>query len=101
MDIIDTAGTITIAAKALKDAGAKEIYVACSHPILSDPATERIMNSPVKELVVTNSIKLPEYKKTEKLVQLSIAKIMGQGILNIIDGKSVSYLFEYDPDNRL
>jgi len=100
-DIIDTAGTITVAAKALRNAGAKDIYVACSHPILSDPAIQRIMDSPIKELVVTNSIKLPDCKKTEKVVQLSIAKIMGQGILNIIDGKSVSYLFDYDPTNRL
>ena len=59
------------------------------------------MDSPIKELVVTNSIKLAEDKLSEKVVQLSIAKIMGQGILNIIDGKSVSYLFEYDPSNRL
>lgn len=100
-DIIDTAGTITIAAKALRDAGAKDIYVACSHPILSHPAIERITESPIKELVTTNSIKLSEDKKTDKVVQLSIAKIFGQGILNIIDGKSVSYLFAYDPNNRL
>lgn len=99
-DIIDTAGTITVAAKALKNAGAKDIYVACSHPILSHPAIERITDSPIKELVVTNSIRLTDDKKTDKVVQLSIAKIMGQGILNIIDGKSVSYLFEYDPTNR-
>lgn len=100
-DIIDTAGTITIAAKALREAGAKDIYVACSHPILSHPAIERITESPIKELVTTNSIKLSDDKKTDKVVQLSIAKIFGQGILNIIDGKSVSYLFAYDPNNRL
>ena len=100
-DIIDTAGTITIAAKALREAGAKDIYVACSHPILSHPAIERITESPIKELVTTNSIKLSDDKKTDKVVQLSIAKIFGQGILNIIDGKSVSYLFSYDPNNRL
>lgn len=100
-DIIDTAGTITVAAGALKEAGAKDIYVACTHPILSHPAIERIQNSPIKELVTTNSIKLSEDKKCEKVVQLSIAKILGQGILNIIDGKSVSYLFTYDPNNRL
>lgn len=100
-DIIDTAGTITVAAGALKEAGAKDIYVACTHPILSHPAIERIKNSPIKELVTTNSIKLSEDKKCEKVVQLSIAKILGQGILNILDGKSVSYLFTYDPNNRL
>ncbi len=100
-DIVDTAGTLTIAAKALKDAGAKDIYVACSHPILSHPAIERINNSPIKELVTTNSLELAEEKKSPKIVQLSIAKILGQGILNIIDGKSVSYLFAYDPKNRV
>lgn len=100
-DIIDTAGTITVASKALKDAGAKDIYVACSHPILSHPAIERINNSPIKKVITTNSIQISEDKKSDKIIQLSIAKIMGQGILNIIDGKSVSYLFTYDPNNRL
>lgn len=100
-DIIDTAGTITVAAKALKDAGAKDIYVACSHPILSNPAVERIENSPIKKVVSTNSIQIDKSKQSDKIIQLSIAKIMGQGILNIIDGKSVSYLFTYDPNNRL
>ncbi len=99
-DIVDTAGTITVAANALRDAGAKDIYVACSHPILSHPAIDRINASAIKELVTTNSIRLSEDKKTEKVVQLSIAKIIGQGILNIIDGKSVSDLFKYDPKNR-
>ena len=100
-DIIDTAGTITVASQALKEAGAKDIYVACSHPILSHPAIERINDSPIKKVITTNSIQISEDKKTDKIVQLSIAKIMGQGILNIIDGKSVSYLFTYDPNNRL
>lgn len=100
-DIIDTAGTITVAAGALRKAGAKDIYVACTHPILSHPAIERINNSEIKELVTTNSIKISEDKKSDKVVQLSIAKILGQGILNIIDGKSVSYLFTYDPKNRV
>lgn len=100
-DIVDTAGTITVASKALIDAGAKDIYVACSHPILSHPAIERINNSPIKKLITTNSIQIEKDKQSDKIVQLSIAKIMGQGILNIIDGKSVSYLFTYDPNNRL
>ncbi len=99
-DIVDTAGTITVAANALRDAGAKDIYVACSHPILSHPAIERINASAIKELVTTNSLKLSDDKKSEKIVQLSIAKILAQGILNIIDGKSVSDLFKYDPKNR-
>lgn len=100
-DIVDTAGTITVAAKALKEAGARRIFVCCSHPILSDPAIDRIKDSPIEELVTTNSICLPEEKKIPQVVQLSIAKIIGQGVLNIIDGKAISTLFKYDPKNRL
>ena len=99
-DIIDTAGTISIAANALKEKGAKDIYVAISHPILSKPANERIEASAIKEVICTNSIKLPEERKTPKIKQLSIAKIFGKGILNIIDGKPISDLFLYDPSTR-
>ena len=100
-DIIDTAGTITLAAKALKNAGAKDIYVCISHPILSDPAMQRINDSPILKVICTNSIKLSEEKaKEEKIMQLSIAKILGKGILNIIDGKPISDLFLYDPNSR-
>ncbi|MFA6627598.1 MAG: ribose-phosphate pyrophosphokinase [Bacilli bacterium] len=100
-DIVDTAGTITVAAKALREAGAREIYVCCSHPVLSDPATQRIMDSPIQQLVTTNSICLPPEKQTSKIVQLTIAKILGQGLLNIIDGKGVSSLFTYNPNTRV
>ncbi len=99
-DIVDTAGTITVAAKALKDQGAKSIYLACTHPILSGPAVDRIKDAPIEELICTNTIKLPEEKKCEKIVQLSIAKILALGILNIIDGKPISDLFKYDPTIR-
>ncbi len=100
-DIVDTAGTVSVASQALKKAGARDIYVCCSHPVLSDPATQRIMDSPICELVTTNSICLPPEKRTSKVKQLSIAKILGQGLLNIIDGKGVSSLFTYNPNNRL
>lgn len=100
-DIVDTAGTITIAAKAMKEAGAKRIFVCCTHPILSYPAIDRIKNSPIEELVTTNSIQLTDDKKTPQIKQLSIAKIIGQGVLNIIDGKAISNLFTYDPKNRI
>src|SRR4051794_4525966 len=72
-DIIDTAGTITIAASALIESGAKEVYACCTHPVLSGPAIERIDNSKIKELVVTNSIELSEAKASPKIQQLSIA----------------------------
>lgn len=100
-DIVDTAGTICVAAQALKDAGAKDIYVVCTHPVLSNEASERIKASTITELITTNSIKLPEEKKNSKIVQLSIAKVIGQGVLNIIDDKAISSLFSYDPKNKL
>ncbi|HHU55866.1 MAG TPA: ribose-phosphate pyrophosphokinase [Acholeplasmataceae bacterium] len=100
-DIVDTAGTVCVASDALKAAGATSVYVCCSHPVLSHPAIERVQNSSIEELVTTNSIFLPEEKRISKIVQLSIAKILGQGVLNIIDGKPISSLFTYDPKNRL
>ena len=98
---MDPAGTVTAAAYALKKAGAKCVYVTCSHPVLSDPAIQRIQDAPIEELVTTNTIKLPETKKIAKIKQLTIAKIIGQGLLNIIEGKGVSSLFTYNPNNRM
>ena len=92
-DMIDTAGSIVAAANALKEAGAKDIYACCTHPLLSGPAVERIMNSPLIEMVCTNTILLPEEKKFPKMVQLSISHLLGQGIINIIDDQGVSTLF--------
>lgn len=97
-DIVDTAGTITAAAKALEQGGAKDIYVACTHALLSGPAIQRINDSPIKCLIATNTLELPEDKKSPKITQLSVAKVLGQGILNIIDGKSISQLFTYRGD---
>ncbi|MGI6710226.1 MAG: ribose-phosphate diphosphokinase [Bacilli bacterium] len=99
-DIVDTAGTITVAAKALKEAGAKDIYVTCSHPVLSDPAMERINESPITELVTTNSIRIPKAKLSPKIVQLSIAEMLGQGIINIVQDKPISDLFVYKPNKK-
>lgn len=99
-DIIDTAGTLTEAAKALIKAGAKAVYAVATHPVLSGPAIERIQNSPIKELITTNSIRLSEEKKIPKIKQLSIAKQISQGLLNIIDDKSVSALFQYKPEQN-
>lgn len=100
-DIVDTAGSLCAAAKALKENGAKEIYAACTHPVLSKDAANRILESEITQLITTNTIKLPEEKKNKKIVQLSVAKIIGQGILNIIDDKAISTLFTYDPTNKL
>ncbi|QMS84963.1 ribose-phosphate diphosphokinase [Candidatus Xianfuyuplasma coldseepsis] len=95
-DIIDTAGTITAAARALIKQGAKEVYAACTHPLFSPPAVERINDSPIQELICTNTIMLPEYKKSEKIVQLSIGPLLGKGVMSIIHDDSLSKLFEYD-----
>lgn len=92
-DMIDTAGSVSAASAALKKAGAKDIYACCTHPLFSGDAVERIMKCPVLEVICTNTIDLPEDKKFPKLVQLSIAKLMGQGLINIIDDQGVSSLF--------
>ena len=92
-DIIDTAGTITLAANALVEHGAKEVYACCSHPVLSGPAIERIDNSKIKELVVTNTIPLSEDKLIPKVKQLSVASLIGKAIIHVHEERSVSQLF--------
>ncbi|PIC04294.1 ribose-phosphate pyrophosphokinase [Anoxybacillus flavithermus] len=93
-DIIDTAGTITLAANALAEHGAKEVYACCTHPVLSGPAIERIQNSKIKELVVTNTIAIPEEKKTDKIVELSVAPLIGEAIIRVHEEQSISALFD-------
>jgi ribose-phosphate pyrophosphokinase len=93
-DIIDTAGTITLAANALVENGAKEVYACCTHPVLSGPAIERIQNSNIKELVITNSIALPEEKNIEKIIHLSVAPLLGEAIIRVHEEQSVSTLFD-------
>ncbi|MBO8178325.1 MAG: ribose-phosphate diphosphokinase [Bacillus sp. (in: Bacteria)] len=93
-DIIDTAGTITLAANALVENGAKEVYACCTHPVLSGPAIERIENSKIKELVVTNTITLPEEKQIKKIHQLSVAPLIGEAIIRVHEDQSVSMLFD-------
>jgi ribose-phosphate pyrophosphokinase len=93
-DIIDTAGTITLAANALIENGASEVYACCTHPVLSGPAIERIQNSKIKELVVTNSIALSEDKITDKITQLSVAPLIGEAIIRVYEEQSVSTLFD-------
>jgi ribose-phosphate pyrophosphokinase len=93
-DMIDTAGTITIGASALIEAGAKEVYACCTHPVLSGPAIERIQNSTIKELAVTNSIALTEDKKIDKVTELSVAPLIGEAIIRVHEEQSVSTLFD-------
>ncbi|ASN03741.1 ribose-phosphate diphosphokinase [Virgibacillus necropolis] len=93
-DIIDTAGTITLAANALIENGATEVYACCTHPVLSGPAIERIENSKIKELVITNSIPLETDKYIDKITQLSVAPLIGEAIIRVHEMKSVSILFD-------
>ena len=93
-DIIDTAGTITLGAQALKDRGAKEVYASCSHAVLSGQALERIENSPIKELVYANTIDIPEEKKLDKMVPLCVGDLIAKAIYRIHHNEPVSVLFE-------
>ncbi|WP_071458811.1 ribose-phosphate diphosphokinase [Bacillus massilinigeriensis] len=93
-DIIDTAGTITLAANALVENGALEVYACCSHPVLSGPAIERIEQSKIKELVVTNTIALEDEKRIGKVVELSVAPLIGEAIIRVHEEQSVSTLFD-------
>ncbi|MCC9626655.1 ribose-phosphate diphosphokinase [Thalassospira sp. MA62] len=93
-DIIDTAGTITLAADAIVEAGAKEVYASCTHPVLSGPAMERIDNSSIKELVVLNTIDLTGRPCSSKIKQMSVAHLLGEAIMRVHEHKSVSTLFD-------
>lgn len=93
-DMVDTAGSLTEGARALKKFGANEIYACCTHPILTDPALSRIAQSDITELVVTNTIPLAPAKKHPKIKVLSIAPILAETILRIYNDWSVSQLFD-------
>ncbi len=92
-DLVDTAGSLTEAANALMKFGAKEVYACCTHAVLTHPALERVEKSPIKELVVTNTIPLPPEKYTPKIKVLSVAPLFGEAILRIYNEMSVSQLF--------
>jgi ribose-phosphate pyrophosphokinase len=93
-DIIDTAGTITLASNALLDYGAKEVYACCTHPVFSGPAIDRIRESSIKEMVVTNTIPLSEEKQLDKTHVLSVASLIGEAIIRVHKELSVSKLFD-------
>jgi ribose-phosphate pyrophosphokinase len=92
-DMIDTAGTVTQAVSALKEAGARRIYASCTHPVLSGPAVERIDASGIEEVVVTNTIPLDERRSSKKITVLSVAPLLGEAIDRIHKEASVSSLF--------
>ena len=93
-DMIDTAGTISLAADALIKSGAVDVYTCCTHAVLSGPAIERIEQSPIKELVVTDTIKLSEDKTSDKLTVLSVAPLISEAIFRVHEQLPVSVLFD-------
>lgn len=93
-DIIDTAGTITNAAKVLKEKGAKDVYITATHGVLSGPARERIAKSVVEKCIITDTIPLHEGLKAEKIEVVSVAETFAKAIRNINSNKSVSSLFD-------
>jgi ribose-phosphate pyrophosphokinase len=93
-DMIDTAGTLTEAANAVLSHGAKEVYAAASHGVLSGPAIERIRNSKIKKVIITDTIPLREdAKDSEKFVRVSVADLLAEAIYRIHHYDSVSSLF--------
>ncbi|MEO5361643.1 MAG: ribose-phosphate pyrophosphokinase [Nitrospirota bacterium] len=94
-DMIDTAGTTVQAAQILKANGALKVYAACTHPVLSGPAIERINDSVIEQVIITNTIPLDDKKsKCKKLVVLSVASLLGEAIKRIHDESSISSLFK-------
>lgn len=92
-DIIDTGGSITQAAAVLLEKGAKEVYAACTHPVLSGSAIEKLEKSVIKEVVITNTIPLAKEKQSAKIKVLSVAPLLGEAIVRIHEDLSVSKLF--------
>ncbi len=93
-DMIDTAGTMSEAVMALKKLGARDVYCCATHPLLSGPAVDRLTATPVKEVAVTNTIRLPEEKMFDRLKTLSIAPLLATAIRNTHSDQSVSSLFD-------
>jgi ribose-phosphate pyrophosphokinase len=93
-DLIDTAGTIVQAAQALKDNGAAEVIAAATHAVLSGPAVDRLKNSPISELIVTNTLPISEDRHFPQLTVLSIAPLIARAIREVFDDGSVTSLFE-------
>ena len=93
-DEIDTAGSLTSAIEALQKAGVKDIYSCCTHLVLSGPGADRIANSPIKELVATDTLPLPDEKQNGKVTVLSVAPLLGEAIRRIHEGLSIGAMFE-------
>lgn len=93
-DMIDTAGTITLGAKALMEWGAKGVYACCTHPVLSADGVKRLRDSDIQEVVVTNTISLPPEKRIDKIKVLSVADLIAEAIMRVHTNRSISELFD-------
>jgi ribose-phosphate pyrophosphokinase len=93
-DMIDTAGTITKAAEALRDAGAADVVIAATHAILSGPAVDRLKNSHAREVIVTNTLPLPDERRFDKLTMLSIAPLIARAVREVFEDGSVTSMFD-------
>ena len=98
-DMVDTAGTLSNAVVALKERGAKAVYAAATHALLSGPAVERLSDAPLEEMVVTNTIHIPENKRFDNLKILSVGDLLAKAIDHVHSSESVSQLFEMLPEN--
>ena len=94
-DMIDTAGTTVNAANAAKDNGAKSVTAVATHALLSGPAIERIKESAIKKLIVTDTVSIPENKKLDNMEIVSVAQVFGEAIRRVYEGESVSALFKF------
>jgi ribose-phosphate pyrophosphokinase len=92
-DMIDTAGTLLEGARLLRQEGARQIYACATHAVFSEPAVSRLSSGVFKEVIVTNTIPVPEYKQFEQLTVLSVASLIGEAIWRIHDASSVSSMF--------
>jgi len=93
-DMIDTAGTVSEAARALKDLGARDVYVCATHALLSGPAVERLSEAPIMEVTVTDTVHIPEEKRFPQLQVLSVGDLLSKAVRYIHSEQSVSSLFE-------
>jgi ribose-phosphate pyrophosphokinase len=93
-DMIDTAGTVTEAARALRKLGAKDIYVCATHALLSGPARQRLDDAPIKELAVTDTVAIPEERRPKSLYMLSVSELLSKAIRFTHAEQSVSSLFD-------
>lgn len=93
-DMIDTAGTITQAAELLKERGAAEVYATATHAVLSGPAIDRLKNSPIEKVVVTNTLPVPDGNRIDKMEILSVAPVIADALTAVFEDASVSEIFQ-------